>query len=738
MRLRNSCFVGLAIATLISLPASARQNPAPPAAPPAPSIKAGAEEVLLDIVVRDKKGKAVNDLKPDDFKILDNGSPESIVSFRLIQGKEAVSHTGAVTQLDTMHQLRLVTLCFEALDAPDQRLMARKAALDLIRGEQGANVFYSVVMVNGSLLALQPFTDNKDALAKAIESATRGGASSQFISESNSIKAELRRTLAAPPSGQGLAADATAVANSDPAAAPAGARVTNAIASSFGEQAVQVALVQTMLNMLRFDASYQGDNTRMSLEALRSLVDGLVPLPGRKTVIYFTWGLILEPQFDEMFRNLKSAANRGNVTFYALETMGVKTWNQNDGAAGQLNAANASIKSDVTAQDGRVSKDQILAADTAETAGRNNTNLILRELSEDTGGFLVGDSNDLRVPLRHINEEVSSYYEVSYNPGITNYDGSFRKVKVEADRKDLLVHARNGYFALPPNVHGMGVQTFELPLLKAISDGLSSKDVEYRAAGLLLQPHPDGTDAEVLVEVPLHTLTPKVDPAKPTQAIHFSILALIKGPTGEVVQELPRDRSLNVTPEQLKAGTFTEKFSLTIPPGKYSFETAVMDRESGKIGAQHTTFTVNPAKGVAISSITTVKSYNPNAKPKDPSEPFQFQNGTIAPTLLSSLTVTNPDATLPLFFTVYKDPSIPDKPTMEIEFLRDGQSLAKLPLPLADPDPQGRIQTVFSVPAGRFPEGTYQIHAIATQGATTADSRTDITIKKQAAAAIKQ
>ena len=153
-------------------------------------------------------------------------------------------------------------------------------------------------------------------------------------------------------------------------------------------------------------------------------------------------------------------------------------------------------------------------------------------------------------------------------------------------------------------------------------------------------------------------------------------------------------------------------------------------RESGKIGGQRSELIITPKQGVAISSITPVKLYNPNAKPQDPNEPFQYQNGTISPTLLDTLTVANPDATLPLFFTVYPDPSIAAKPTMEIEFLQGGNPLGKLPLPLADADAQGRIQTVFSVPAGKFPAGTFVIHAIAKQGDTTADTQTEITIKK--------
>jgi hypothetical protein len=48
--------------------------------------------------------------------------------------------------------------------------------------------------------------------------------------------------------------------------------------------------------------------------------------------------------------------------------------------------------------------------DNAENSYRANTQLA-------TGGFLIGDS-DLRGPLGHVNEEISSYYEVTFNPNI--------------------------------------------------------------------------------------------------------------------------------------------------------------------------------------------------------------------------------------------------------------------------------------------------------------------------------
>ena len=378
---------------------------APQAAAPAaqtPTIKSGTEEVLLDVVIRDKKGKPVNDIKPDDLTVVDNGAKQTVTSFRLVQGKEAISHTGATTTLDPLRQVRLVTLCFAALGEPNERLTAKKAAIDLVKGDQGTNVYYSVVMINGRLLVLQQFTSDKDALVKAIERATTGGAPSQYLAESDRIKADLRRYLGNP-SGQGLGTDAASATNSAGAAGAA-----NAGPAGGGGSFVQAKLTNIMLDMLRFDAAYQGDGTRMELESMKSLVAGLAGLPGRKTILYFTWGMYMPTNLDEMFKNLKSAANRANVTFYGLMAQGVRTWSASGGATEQLNNATNSVKNAVTADDGRVSTDQIRAADTAESAGRNNTDLPLRELSEDTGGFLVGDSNDLKVPLRRINEEVAT------------------------------------------------------------------------------------------------------------------------------------------------------------------------------------------------------------------------------------------------------------------------------------------------------------------------------------------
>ena len=227
---------------------------------------------------------------------------------------------------------------------------------------------------------------------------------------------------------------------------------------------------------------------RLSISALKALVQGLQSMPGRKSVLYFTGGMYETPELDVPFRNLMSMANRANVTFYSVDTRGVSTPGQNTGATGELCGAAAGSATAMMRTEGAVTKDEVFAMDRAEVSGRANVQLAIRDLAESTGGFLIGDSNDLRAPLRKVNEEISSYYELTFDPHIQNYDGSFRKLAVGAGRKDLVIHARNGYFALPPEARALGLETYELPLLKAISDGKISDDVKFRSGAVLLQP----------------------------------------------------------------------------------------------------------------------------------------------------------------------------------------------------------------------------------------------------------
>src|ERR1035438_2268833 len=99
------------------------------------AIQTSGEEVLLDVVVRDKKGHAVVNLDPHFFTVLDEGVPRQISSFRLVKGTEAVSSANgtATTQtLDPIRQIRLVSLIFDRL-SQGERTATRQAAMELLK-----------------------------------------------------------------------------------------------------------------------------------------------------------------------------------------------------------------------------------------------------------------------------------------------------------------------------------------------------------------------------------------------------------------------------------------------------------------------------------------------------------------------------------------------------------------------------------------------------------------------------
>src|ERR1700680_48657 len=56
---------------------------------PAPTIRVSTHMVLLDVVVTDKQGKAVNGLHPEDFVVEENGKVQKISSLTTLAEKAA-------------------------------------------------------------------------------------------------------------------------------------------------------------------------------------------------------------------------------------------------------------------------------------------------------------------------------------------------------------------------------------------------------------------------------------------------------------------------------------------------------------------------------------------------------------------------------------------------------------------------------------------------------------------------
>ena len=76
---------------------------------------------------------------------------------------------------------------------------------------------------------------------------------------------------------------------------------------------------------------------------------------------------------------------------------------------------------------------------------------VLRRFARETGGSIwsVSAPADLKEAVIRIQEELRFQYVIGYHPSRQNWDGSFRRLKLETTRGGLVVKARSGYYANP-------------------------------------------------------------------------------------------------------------------------------------------------------------------------------------------------------------------------------------------------------------------------------------------------
>src|ERR1035441_5979461 len=59
-----------------------------------PTIRTTAQEVVLDIVFRDKKGKSVRDIRPEEIHIFEEGVEQKLNSLRMVEGMPRTTEIG--------------------------------------------------------------------------------------------------------------------------------------------------------------------------------------------------------------------------------------------------------------------------------------------------------------------------------------------------------------------------------------------------------------------------------------------------------------------------------------------------------------------------------------------------------------------------------------------------------------------------------------------------------------------
>ncbi len=699
----------------------------------ATTIKTVAQEVLLDVVVRDKKGKPVRDLKPEEIEVLDNGEAVGIKSFRLVEGARVVPSAAAAPTpatpaaeatpaLDPLRQIRLVSLVFERLGVDGRRLF-KQAALDILKSAPEQNLYFAVFSIDQTLRLLQPFTNDRTLLKWAIERAEKG-AYSQFVSQSEAVQKQLE--------------EASTLEDSAAAAATSAGSSRGEGSGSVGQAQAQAALAQIQLRMLQFAENMQRDQkARSSIFSLLGLVKEQGRLPGRKMVLYFTEDFQASSGTAEQFRSFLSAANRANVSIYPVDARGLVTQAQNlegdrliGSAAGASRARQLERQHD-SDQAGAIKPDEAKVFDTVQTALYSNVQAGLAEMAGSTGGFLIANTNDIRSPLRKAVEELTAYYEISYTPAIVNYDGHFRPIVVSVRRPEVTVQTRNGYYALPP-LNDAPLFPFEIPLLDALARNPLPRVFDYRAGVQRFDPRGREVEYSVTIDVPLKDLVFVADKANGVYKVHASLIVFFKNARGEIVAKMSRDFPYSGPLDRMEAfqrGNLIQTYHLKLAAGRYSLETAVADRNAQTVSARKAVIMTPPAgRGLAISDLVLIRRIDPLEQETDAADPLHFEGGRITPTLFDSVE-GGEGRSFGFYFVVYPDAGDPAAPELRLEFLRDGRPVGQATPALPKPDKNGKIAYLTTMPGENFPPGDYQMRAIVRQGAAVTQEEKFFTVQ---------
>jgi VWFA-related protein len=525
--------------------------------------------VNIDVIIKDKKGKYISDLKAEDFTISENGLTQKIEFFDAPLSRSETPNTASVapeTPPPPTATRNYVSLVLDSQTTDVTNLKpVREGAIKYIREQVTDADAVAILSVTNDLQMLQPFTHDKAKLIASLENFGLNNQSKNF--EQKDLKGNidsLRDFL--------NSADSTPItAISSPGAGSAAARIM--IARRVLQQFIRL---RTALSL---------QQARPILAALAALAEGLRPIPGKKTLVLFSQGFVSPAVLDWQVQSTIDIANRANVAIYIIDSAGLRG---NAAASGALVPSSplAGVAA-VTNQEQRIrAVGGETVFDNVRQEGQSREYDILYRISGDTGGRFLKGNNDIGQGLQRINEEIQSRYTLAYRSTNQNFDGTFRKIKIEVRRPDAQIVSRSGYYAIPPE---------EIVLLSPADKKLFATFAAVEAnpglpISVSLSPF---RSRDGLYTVPLAIELPpssvKFDRKGDKHSMQLEILAVLKTSSERLLSRLGGNFDVNLTANDYNTILNNNIFyrqDLQLAPGEYTIDLIVRDKQSGRTSAR--------------------------------------------------------------------------------------------------------------------------------------------------------
>ena len=545
---------------------------APPAAPPPqqppktsaemttrdePAVfKARVNLVQVPVVVRDRQGKAVGNLKQEDFQLFDKGKPQYIARFTMETAAGRLSKAAAVANSGSKsgEPARGNDLpdAFTAYVFDDVHIVfgdlvrARDAArrqIDKMRPTDRAAIFTT------SGQNIQDFTDDRDLLHQSL--------------------AKLRPT---PVSGQGTnrcpnmnyyMADMI-VNKNDP-------QVLNAATLDVRSCAMidDTATAQRMAQAAASQELNLGDHeTRVTLSVLKDTVRRMAAMPGQRSIIVVSPGFVTLSEHATDKTELMDRAIRANVLINALDARGLYT-DMPDITRPGTNQATSLVLSRMDRESARAQAD------------------VLAEMSAGTGGTFYQNSNDLDEGFTRLSAAPEYYYLLAFSPQNLKLDGSFHQLKVTVKAiKDTTLTARRGYYA-PKHLED-ATETAKREVEEALFSREEMGDIPAELHTQFFKIGDDKARVSVLIKVELKRL--KFRKEEDRNRNDLTVVAALFDRNGIYVtgsQKKIEMRLKDETVEKKLDGGITIRSSFDVKPGNYAVRLVVRDTEGQLMSAQN-------------------------------------------------------------------------------------------------------------------------------------------------------
>ncbi|HEY2121885.1 MAG TPA: VWA domain-containing protein [Candidatus Acidoferrum sp.] len=565
-------------------------------------LRVTTELVLVNVVVRDRKGNPVSNLKQEDFTVFEDGQKQQVLSFDF-ENVEALTTAGAagpaVTGSAETGSL-LGPKKQPTLEAKDRRLMlfffdfSAMEPDEIDRAVESAKKFVQTKMQPADMVAM-------------VSLATSLNLDLDFTDDRTKILAK----LAAYNSSEGQGFENGTTGDTEGTAETSGAYSPD-------------------------DTDYNTFSADRKLLALKSVMQAVGTIPQKKNLIYFSNGISQSGVDNQSaLRAATASAVKANVSIYPVDVRGLQAFPpggqaQSASLHGQSGYSGAAVLNDLNSN-----------AASQET---------LYTVAADTGGKAFMDTNDLSGVFSQVQKDSSVYYVLGYTSTNHAQDGRFRKLKVTVNRPDVKVEARAGYYADRDYEH-MKKEDREQQLQDELASELPQTDVAVYAGTAYFRQDDSHYYLSVSLVVPGSQIPFVTEKDKDSATIDIigQVLEGGKAPVGRLRDTVKL--AVN-SGQQVRRKNIQYNTGFVLAPGSYHLKFIVRENRSGKIGSFETDVRIPDLRKAPLrmSSVVLSNQRVPSTQKKKTFQPLISEQTELVPSVTHVFTQ---DQQLYLQYEVY-------------------------------------------------------------------------------------